>query len=126
MSGTPAPPAEPSGTGDSNTLLGQTSFSIPVPTSGQFAFDDPAAAAHKRQLEIDDANHARRKELIELQRQSITQVVILAVLLVVVAACLWVMVRPGYPTSTIDKAIGILVAIVSGFVGYFTGQATRR
>lgn len=89
--------------------------SIPNPTSGQFAFDDPDAAGHKRRLEF-----------IDEIRRSVFQGVILVVLALVVVGCLWVVVRPGYPATTTDKALGILIAIVGGFVGYITGQATKK
>ena len=126
MTGTSGPSRQPPVAGEHNTLVGQTSFIVPTPTSGQFAFEDPAAAAHKRQLELDEAAHTRQKELLDLRRQMALQSVVLVILLIVVAACLWVMVRPGYPATTTDKAIGILVAVVSGFVGYVTGQVTKK
>jgi steroid 5-alpha reductase family enzyme len=62
-------------------------------------------------MERDKAQHDRR--LIY---------VVLGFLLLLALGCLWVVVVPGYPVTTTDKAWGILIAIVGALGGYFAGQ----
>ena len=73
-------------------------------------------------MAADEAAHQRKKDYLEVRAQSLIRGAIVILLLAVAAGCLFVILVPGYASSTVDRAIGILVAIVSGFVGYLTGR----
>jgi hypothetical protein len=87
---------------------------------------EAAEAEHKRKKEDEERAHNQKKELDEIRRQSTGQMVAMGLVVVVALGCLVVVVWPGYPAATADKALGILVAIVGGFVGFITGQATKK
>lgn len=40
--------------------------------------------------------------------------------------CLWIIVSNKYPATTVDKAAAALLLILGGFVGFITGQATKK
>lgn len=107
-----------------NTVEGPAGFRLGsmVPTKYETSFQDPEQAAHDRQMAAEEAAHIRAKELSEISAQNWVRGVIVALLMVVAASCLVVILAPGYAPSTVDRSIGILVAIVSGFVGYLTGK----
>lgn len=70
--------------------------------------------------------HEEKKELDELTHQRRGQYIALAIVLIVAAACLWILVSNKYPADTIEKASGALLLILGGFVGFITGQATKK
>jgi len=132
---TPASSPAPSG---GNRIIGPTEVGVTTGAGWTTAtYQDPDEAAHKRQMEADDAAHMRKKEdeerahsqkkeLDEIRRQTFGQIVALALVVVVALGCLWVIVSNKYPSTTVDKAAGALLLIVGGFVGFITGQATKK
>ena len=125
MSGEAAPDAPSS---PENTVVGPAEMRVVGPplTRYESSYQDPAQAQHYREMAAADAAHAREKELIELKRQGRILNAGLILLFVVAGGCLVVMLVPGYPVTTTDKALGILVAIVSGFIGYLAGQVGKK
>jgi len=109
-----------------NVLEGDTRFRLPQATSGQFAFEEPAEAAHNRQMALDKAAHERRKELDEIRRQTLGQAIAMIIVVAIAVGCLWVIVSNKYPPTTVDKASAALLLILGGFIGFITGQATKR
>ena len=121
-----------------NRIVGTTQFGIPEQTQWTSAtYQEPLEAAHKRQMEAEEAAHQRKKEdderahsqqkeLIEIRRQSLGQIVALTLVVIIALACLWVIVSNRYPATTVDKAAGAVLLIVGGFVGFITGQATKK
>ncbi len=71
-------------------------------------------------------DHDQQKERDEIKRQTIGQAIAMALVFLVALGCLWVIVSNRYPTTTVDKAAAALLLILGGFVGYITGQATKK
>ncbi len=94
-------------------------------------------AAHKRQMEADEAAHTRKKEdeeriheqkkeLAELRQQTYGRIAALVLVIAIAVVCGLVILLPGSSASSIDKAWGALALILGGFVGFITGQATKK
>ncbi len=133
----PTPASSPVESGG-NRIIGPTEVGVTTGAGWTTAtYQDPEEAAHKRQMEADEAAHQRKKEdeervhsqkkeRDEIMRQTVGQAVALALVVIVALGCLWVIVSNKYPSTTVDKASGALLLIVGGFVGFITGQATKK
>lgn len=100
---------------------------VPPPETSASSNTLPAQAAqHQRDIELRKLAHDHQKELRELTRQTIGQAIALAVVVVVALGCLWIIASNRYPATTVDKASGALLLILGGFVGFITGQATKK
>lgn len=73
-------------------------------------------------MEWDKAKHEQEKELIELRRQGRTQIAVFVVLVILLVLCLILITLPWTPQEAKSGLINVVVAIVSGCVGYFTAQ----
>ncbi len=127
--GQPEPQGAGSGELTEATEEGPTRLRIDVPPSETSASTStlPAEAArHQREIEKLRLEHDQKKELREMTRQIVGQSIAMVLVVVIGLGCLWVIVSNKYPATTVDKASAALLLIVGGFVGFITGQATKK
>ncbi|HEX8162174.1 MAG TPA: hypothetical protein VF538_09895 [Pyrinomonadaceae bacterium] len=80
--------------------------------------EDPETAAARREIEIADSAHRRRISLL-------LHVTALSVIGIVVVLCVWMITHAGADGEDRKLAITLLTSIVTGFVGYVTGRASK-
>lgn len=99
---------------------------VPALTRGQFNYDDPNILAHTQAIEKADADHARKKELIEMEQRRDLQGKITWGLLITGGACLAMLLLAIFWSSTppaiVTIAGSLLSAIISGSVAYAFGS----
>ncbi len=127
-SGTPRPtPAASPVESGGNRIIGPTEVGVTTGAGWTSAtYKDPDEARHNRDIERLKLDHDQQKERDEIKRQTIGQAIAMALVFLVALGCLWVIVSNRYPTTTVDKAAAALLLILGGFVGYITGQATKK
>lgn len=120
----PAPPPAESG---GNRIVGPTEVGVTTGTGWTTAtYQDPEEARHQRDIEKSKLDYEQKKERDEIRRQTIGQALAMVLVVLVALDCLRVIVSNRYPTTTVDKAAAVLLLILGGFVGYITGQATKK
>lgn len=80
--------------------------------------EDPLERDVRLQIELDEAAHRRRKDFA-------LHVASFVVVGVVLALCVWAIMRQGATDEDRRWAVPLLTAIVTGFVGYVTGRTTK-
>ena len=80
--------------------------------------EDPDDRATRLRIEEADAAHRRRKDL----ALHVTALVVIGVAL---GLCVWAIVKKDTTVEDTKWAVPLLTAIVTGFVGYVTGRATK-
>lgn len=80
--------------------------------------EDPDERATRLRIEEADAAHRRRKDLA-------LHVIALVVIGVALGLCVWAIVKTGSTAEDTKWAVPLLTAIVTGFVGFVTGRATK-
>ena len=80
--------------------------------------EDPAERDSRLRIEEANAAHQRRKELI-------LHIAALLVISVVLAVCVWTIVKTNSTEEDKKWAVPILSAIVTGLIGYVTGRSAK-
>lgn len=80
--------------------------------------EDPETAAVHRDIEKADAAHRRQISLL-------LHIAALAVIVVAVSLCVWMVINAGNGSEDRRWAITLLTSIVTGLIGYVTGRASK-
>ncbi len=80
--------------------------------------EDPDERAARLRIEEADAVHRRRKDLA-------LHIIAFLVIGVALGLCVWAIARKDATAEDTKWAVPLLTAIVTGFVGYVTGRATK-
>lgn len=99
---------------DLNDLANRENVKITITT-----IEEAAERESRLKISEADAVHQRRKELILYSLTS-------GVIAVTVLLCAWIILRKGISTEDGKLALALLTAIVTGLVGYVTGQAAKK
>ena len=81
---------------------------------------------HEQKQEDAKRQHEEKKELDTLHQQRLGQYVSMIIVVIIAASCLWIIVSNKYTEGTVEKAAAALLLILGGFVGFITGQATKK
>lgn len=98
---------------DLTEIISNPSFKFSVMTN-----EDASERETRLRIAEADAAHQRQKELLLYRLTA-------GVIAVVVLICAWIVLRRGLSTEEGKLALALLTSIVTGLVGYVTGQASK-